>query len=98
MQQLVSIAIEAGKSFFQLYSSGILTSSCGSRLDHGVLAVGYGSDACTDYWKVKNSWRTSYGYVRLLRSKHPRAGESGILSGPPSFFVVSGVVSHRVVV
>jgi len=101
VQQPVSVAIEADQSSFQLYSSGVLTSSCGSRLDHGVLAVGYGSDAGTNYWKVKNSWGTSWGehgYVRLHRSKHPRAGECGILSGPPSFPVVSGVVSHHVMV
>ena len=50
-QQLVSIAIEADQSSFQLYSSGVLTCT---RLDHGVLAVGYGTDAGTDCWMVKN--------------------------------------------
>jgi len=101
-QQPVSIAIEADQSSFQLYSSGVLTASCGTRLDHGVLAVGYGTDAGTDYWKVKNSWGSSWGeqgYIRLARgARHPRAGECGLLSGPPSFPVVSGVVSQRVVV
>merc|ERR1712087_657165 len=43
-QQPVSIAIEADKSVFQLYSSGVLTGNCGSGLDHGVLAVGYGTE------------------------------------------------------
>ena len=61
VQQPVSVAIEAYQSSFQLYSSGVLTTSCGSRLNHGVLAVGYGNDAGTNYWKVKNSWRTSWG-------------------------------------
>merc|ERR1711955_78431 len=99
-QQPVSIAIEADQASFQLYSSGVLTASCGTRLDHGVLAVGYGTDAGSDYWKVKNSWGTSWGehgYVRLSRGSS-REGECGILSGPPSFPVVSGVVSQRVVV
>merc|ERR1712217_888709 len=91
-QQPVSIAIEADKSAFQLYRSGILSSTCGTSLDHGVLLVGYGSDSGKDYWKVKNSWGTTYGengYVRLLRGKGG-AGECGLLSGPPSFPVVSG--------
>merc|ERR1712209_276803 len=34
----VSIDIEADQSSFQSYSSGVLTASCGTKLDHGVLA------------------------------------------------------------
>ena len=54
-QQPVSIAIQAGQFSFQMYHSDVLTSSCGSCLGHGVLAVGYGSDIGTDYWKVESS-------------------------------------------
>merc|ERR1712039_180709 len=88
----VSIAVEADKSAFQLYRGGILSSTCGSNLDHGVLLVGYGTDNGQDYWKVKNSWGTSFGengYIRLKRGKGGK-GECGLLSGPPSFPVVSG--------
>ena len=52
----VSIAIEADQSAFQFYSGGVLDGTCGTRLDHGVLAVGYGTDGSSQYWKVKNSW------------------------------------------
>merc|ERR1719450_1372347 len=55
----VSIAIEADKSVFQLYKSGVLSQTCGTNLDHGVLVVGYGTMDGQDYWKVKNSWGAS---------------------------------------
>jgi len=90
MQQPVSIAIEADKSIFQLYKSGILKGACGSTLDHGVLAVGYGSEDGVKYWRVKNSWGAAWGehgFIRLFRGE-PGAGECGLLSGPPSYPVV----------
>merc|ERR1711862_539147 len=71
-QQPVSIAIEADKSVFQLYKSGVLQSTCGSQLDHGVLLVGYGTEDGKDYWKVKNSWGSSWGdagYVKCCEAR-----------------------------
>jgi len=56
----VAIAIEADQSSFQQYTGGVLTASCGSSLDHGVLAVGFGTDGSNDYWKVKNSWGSDW--------------------------------------
>lgn len=39
-----SVAIEADKSVFQHYTGGVMDSTlCGTNLDHGVLAVGYGT-------------------------------------------------------
>jgi C1A family cysteine protease len=88
-QQPVSIAIQANQPAFQTYKSGVLTGTCGSNLDHGVLAVGYGTwTDGTDYYKVKNSWGTSWGmsgYILIQRGNPQRCGECGILCGPPSY-------------
>jgi len=69
----VSIAIEADQAVFQLYTSGVITKGCGTKLDHGVLIVGYGTDDTTnvDYWIVKNSWGPKWGekgFVRIIRN------------------------------
>ena len=59
----VSVAIEADTFVFQFYSGGILNSkACGTNLDHGVVAVGYGADSTGKaYYIVRNSWGASWG-------------------------------------
>jgi len=71
----VSVAIEADQMAFQFYSSGVFDAACGTNLDHGVLAVGYGTDAASgkNFWRVKNSWGASWGeqgYIRMIRGKN----------------------------
>jgi len=69
-QSPVSVAVDADIAIWTSYNSGIVTGKCGTRLDHGVLAVGYGTEGGVDYWKVKNSWGDAWGeagYIRLQR-------------------------------
>jgi len=82
-KQTVSVAIEADQTAFQLYKSGVFTAACGTNLDHGVLAVGYGTLNGVDYYKVKNSWGTSWGqdgYILLQRGVSQVGGQCGILA------------------
>ncbi|GKU92330.1 hypothetical protein SLEP1_g6073 [Rubroshorea leprosula] len=65
-QQPVSVAIDAGESDFQHYSSGVFTGQWGTELDHGVTAIGYGTPSDgTKYWLVKNTWGTIVGAWRV---------------------------------
>lgn len=79
----VSIAIQADQPAFQFYSSGVLTGSCGRQLDHGVLATGYGvyTDG-TPYWKVKNSWGSSWGMDGYILIEKSTKDICGVLDAP----------------
>jgi len=77
----VSVAIEADQEAFQFYSGGVFSDpSCGTQLDHGVLAVGYNTSSDgTNYFIVKNSWGKTWGdhgYIMMARKNG--AGECGI--------------------
>jgi C1A family cysteine protease len=81
-QQPVSVAVEADQNAFQFYSSGVMNKACGTQLDHGVLAVGYGTLGGLDYYLVKNSWGADWGvkgYIMLARGvKFNPGGQCGI--------------------
>jgi len=75
----VAVGIDAERDF-QLYSHGVFVSEyCSSEsLDHGVLAVGFGTDSAEgDYYIVKNSWGGDWGesgYIRMARNHDNMCG------------------------
>jgi cathepsin L len=84
----VSVAIDASHWSFQTYDHGVYDEPMcsSSRLDHGVLCVGYGTS--TDgkkYWIIKNSWNTDWGmdgYMWMARNKQNMCGVATMASYP----------------
>jgi C1A family cysteine protease len=85
----VAVAIEASGKGFQFYSKGVFDGECGTELDHGVLAVGYGNDPDTGkpFWRIKNSWGGVWGddgYINIVRGEelNDGQGQCGVLIEP----------------
>ena len=80
--QPVAVAIQADESAFQQYKSGVISSGCGTQLNHAVNVVGYASN----YWIVRNSWGTSWGekgYCKIaIGTQNSGKGVCGINSMP----------------
>lgn len=90
----VAVAIDATEDKFMFYKDGVFVDKgCGNTmndLDHGVLAVGYGTDngvngKTMDFWLVKNSWGPHWGesgYIRMARNLNNMCGISTAASYP----------------
>ncbi|CAH1174077.1 unnamed protein product [Phaedon cochleariae] len=61
------------------YGGGVFNNNActGLELDHGVTAVGYGTENGLKFWLVKNSWGTGFGesgYIRIIRDSTHNCG------------------------
>lgn len=90
----VSVVVNADSMTFETYSNGIIDSNdCGGgQASHPVELVGYGVNETSGlkYWKIKNSWDTSWGmqgYALICRDcgKNGDQGECDILQYPPVY-------------
>ncbi|XP_067824182.1 procathepsin L-like [Heptranchias perlo] len=79
----ISVAVDAAHFSFQFYHSGIYHEyMCSSlKVNHAVLAVGYGSygegGTAQNYWIIKNSWGESWGingYMFLAKDMNNQCG------------------------
>ena len=68
----VAVVIDATPSCFQHYSSGVLTNCPGTNdtLNHFVVAVGLGQSEGVEFFKIRNSWGTSWGEAGYARIQY----------------------------
>lgn len=88
----ISVYVDAGHPDFSFYSGGVYDnpdSTTGidkagvhtDKLDHLVLATGFGLDQGDGYWWIRNSWSTHWGesgYIRIAQ----RGNIAGIMTAP----------------
>lgn len=75
----VSVAIDSSQKSFHMYKRGVYydRNCSSSKLDHAVLAAGYGTENGKAYWLLKNSWGPGWGdkgYIKMARNRDNHCG------------------------
>ncbi|XP_005992023.1 procathepsin L-like [Latimeria chalumnae] len=86
----VSVAADASLVTFRFYRSGIFHDpKCSSKVNHAMLAVGYGvtkeNGETRKYWIIKNSWGEHWGekgFIRLAKEMGNHCGIANQASFP----------------
>jgi len=78
----VSVTVEADRTAFQSYQSGVLNSAaCGTNLDHAITGIGYGTESGQQYYIIRNSWGSNWGvggYIKIATESGRSKGICGI--------------------
>jgi len=90
----VSISVNAGQ--LKAYANGVVHNDCNTmKHNHAIVTVGYGTDNGDAYFKVRNSWGTTWGengYIRLAQTGGTY-GTACMLGSAPSYPKISASVT-----
>jgi C1A family cysteine protease len=87
--QPVTVGVSAQAAIWQSYAGGVVNSTtCGTTVNHFVLAVGYNTAGTVPYYIVKNSWGPAWGKEGFM--------ELAIVDGP-GICAVQTMASYPVV-
>jgi len=92
----ISICVNA--ETWDSYQSGIYKHKCSgaaNALDHCVQLVGYDRSGSTPYWKVRNSWTTSWGESGFIRLPF---GKNACGVADEAYIITATTTSENVVV
>lgn len=67
------------------YFSGIYQGGCTAAVNHGMVAIGYGSEDGVEYAIVRNSWGENWGedgYVRVEMGDESAGGKCMMMQYP----------------
>ena len=75
----VAVAVNANHIYFQHYDEGMVPDdgTCGTQLDHAILAVGFGVEVARKYVVFKNSWGKDWGDRGFIRLEYGRGKREG---------------------